>query len=114
MVVPCEVATALNTHALTKLWRALKNRMNVKTSSNHKEFSHEQQQQKKKCKNNEKYIQQLLTAIPIDTFHGPARNIMNALGISSKIIDGLLASKETREKLLLEFVKNRVTTTQVS
>ena len=29
----------LNTHALAKLRRALKNRINVKTSGNHKEFS---------------------------------------------------------------------------
>ena len=32
----------LDTHALAKLRRALKNRMNVKTSTNHKEFSHGQ------------------------------------------------------------------------
>ena len=56
----------------------------------------------------EKYIQQLLTTIPTDPFHGPARNIMNGLEISSKIIDGQLAAKETGEKLHLEFVKNRV------
>ena len=30
----------LNTHAVAKLQRTLKNKMNVKTSTNHKEFSH--------------------------------------------------------------------------
>ena len=43
----------LNTHALAKLRRALKNRMNVKTSTNHKEFS----QGRKKIP--EQYIKQL-------------------------------------------------------
>ena len=62
-----------NTHALEKLWRALKNRMNVKTSSNHKEFSRAQK------KVLEHYIQQLLTTIPTDPFYGPARNIMKAV-----------------------------------
>ena len=57
----------------------------------------------------EQYIQQLLTTIPIDPFHSPARNIMSSLEISSKIIDGLLAASETGEKLHLKIVKNRVT-----
>ena len=92
----------LNTHALTKLRRALKNRMNVKTSSSHKEFSHRQK------KMHEQYIQQLLTIIPTDPFCGPARNIMSGLEISSKITNGLLAGKVNGEKLNLEFVKNRV------
>ena len=39
---------------------------------------------------------------------------MSGLEISSSIIDGLLAAKETGEKLHLEFVKKRVTITQVS
>ena len=51
-------------------------------------------------------IQQLLTIIPVDLFHGPAQNIIRGLEISSKIIDGLLAAKETGEKFHLEFVKN--------
>ena len=54
----------------------------------------------------EQYIQQLLTTIPNDPFHGPARNIMSGLEISSKIIDGLLAAEETGEKLHLVFVRN--------
>ena len=45
-------------------------------------------------------IQKLLTTIPINPFHGPARNIMSGLEISSKIIEGLLAAKETGEKLI--------------
>ena len=57
----------------------------------------------------EQYNQQLLTTIPTDLFNGPARNVMTGLEISSKIIDGLLAAKETGEKRNLEFVKNRVT-----
>ena len=89
---------------LAKLRRALKNRMNVKTSDNHKEFSHRQ----KKYMN----IQQLLTTIPNNPFHGPAQNILSGLEISSKIIDGLLAAKETGEKLHLEFVKNQLNITQ--
>ena len=56
----------------------------------------------------EQYIQQLLTIIPIDPIHGPAQNIMIGLKIIPKIIDGLLAAKETGEKLHLQFVKNRV------
>lgn len=40
----------------------------------------------------EQCIQQLLAAIPADSFHGRARNIMHGLKISSKIIDGLLAA----------------------
>ena len=39
---------------------------------------------------------------------------MSGLGISSKIIDGLLEAKETGEKLHLEFVKNRVTSHNTS
>ena len=50
-------------------------------------------------------IQQLLTIIPIDSFHDPAQNIIRGLEISYKIIDGLLEAKETGEKLHLEFVK---------
>ena len=82
-------AFVLNIHALAELQCALKKRMNVKTSSNHKESSHRQK------KMNEQYIEQLLTSIPTDPFHGPARNIMSGLEMSSKIIDGLLAVKET-------------------
>ena len=52
----------LNTHALAKLRRALKNSMNVKTSSNHREFSHGQKER------HEQYIQQLLTTISTDPF----------------------------------------------
>ena len=51
---------------------------------------------KRKCMN----IQKLLTTIPINPFHGPARNITSGLEISSKIIEGLLAAKETGEKLI--------------
>ena len=90
----------LNTHALAKLRRALKYRINVKTSSNHKEFAHGQK------KMHERYFQQLLKSIPTGPSHGPARNIMSGVEISSKIIDGLLTAKETGEKLHLEFVKN--------
>ena len=39
---------------------------------------------------------------------------MSGLEISPKIIDGLLAVKETGEKLHLEFVKNRVTSHSTS
>ena len=81
-----------NSHALAKLWRALKNRMNVKTSSNHKKFS----TGRKKCMS----IQQLLTTIPTNLFHGPVQNIMSGLEISAKIIDGLLTAKGTGEKLI--------------
>ena len=42
----------LNIHTLAKPWRALKNRMKLKTSCNHKEFSHGQK------KMIEQYIQQ--------------------------------------------------------
>ena len=93
----------LNVHTLAKPWRALKNRMKLKTSCNHKEFSHGQK------KMIEQYIQQLLTAIPTDSFPGHARNIMSSLEISSKIIDSLLAAKETGETIHFEFVKNWVT-----
>ena len=92
----------LSTHSLAKLRRALKNRMNVKTSSNLKEFS----QGPKKM--HEQYIQQLLATIPTDPFHALAPNIMSGLEISSKIIYALLAAKETGEKFHLEFLKNRV------
>ena len=54
----------------------------------------------------EQYIQKLLTAIPTDSFPGHARNIMSSLEISSKIIDSLLAAKETGETIHFEFVKN--------
>ena len=57
----------------------------------------------------EQYIQQLLTALPTDSFPGHARNIMSSLEISSKIIDSLLAAKETGETIHFEFVKNWVT-----
>ena len=97
----------LNTHVSAKLRRAQKNRMNVKTSDNHKEFWHGQKKKKKEIREQE--IQQLLTTIQINSFHGPARNTMSSLEISSKIIDSLLAAKETSEKIHLEFFKNRVT-----
>ena len=85
----------LNTHALAKLRRALKNSMNVKTSSNYREFSHGQKER------HEQYIQQLLTTISTDPFHDPSRNIMSGLEISSK-------------KLHLEFFKNQVTSHNTS
>ena len=62
----------------------------------------------------EQYIQQLVTAIPINPFHGPAQNIMNCFNVSTKIIDDLLAAKKTGEKIHLEFVKNRVTSHNTS
>ena len=65
-------------------------------------------------KMHEHCMQQLLTNIPINWFLGPARNIMGGLEITFKIIDGLLAAKETGEKPHLEFLKNRVTKTQAS
>ena len=69
----------LNTHTLSKLRRVLKNRMNVETSSIHKEFSYGAKEM------HEQYIQQLLTTIVTDPFHGPARNIMSSLEIISNI-----------------------------
>ena len=39
-------------------------------------------------------------------FHGPARNIISGLEISSKIINDPLAAKEIGENLHIEFVKN--------
>ena len=39
---------------------------------------------------------------------------MSGLEVSSKIVDGMLAAKETGEKLHLEFVKNRVTSHNIS
>ena len=98
----------LNTHAFTKLRRPLNNRMNVKTSSNYKEFSHGQK------KMHEQYIQQLLITISSNPFHGSARNLMSSLNISFKIIDDLLAAKGTGEKLHLEFAINRVTSCNTS
>ena len=77
----------LNIHTLAKLGCALKNGMNAKTSSNHKEFSHWQQ------KMHEQYIKQLFTTISTSLFYGPAQNIMSGLEISPKIADGLLAAK---------------------
>ena len=53
-------------------------------------------------------VQQLLTTIPTDLFHGPVQNIISGLEIDSKVIDGLLTAKETGDKLHLEFVKNQV------
>ena len=98
----------LNTHAFTKLRRPLNNRMNVKTSSNYKEFSHGQK------KMHEQYIQQLLITISSNPFHGSARNLMSSLNISFKIIDDLLAAKGTGEELHLEFAINRVTSCNTS
>ena len=57
----------------------------------------------------EHYIQNLLLTLHIDPFHDPARNIINGLELTSKIIDGLLSAKDVGEKLLAEFVKNGVT-----
>ena len=62
----------------------------------------------------ERYIQQLLTTIPIDSFHGPAQNMMSGLEISSKIIDDLLVTNETdtaRKTIFLKrwsFQKNHI------
>ena len=53
-----------------------------------------------------------MTIILINLFQGAARNTMSGLEISSKIIDSLLAAKETGEKIHLEFFKKRVTITQ--
>ena len=63
----------LNKHTLGKLWRALKKKVNVKASNNHKEFSRRQK------KIHEQYIQQLLGTIPVDPFDGPAQSIMSDL-----------------------------------
>ena len=55
----------------------------------------------------EQYIQQLLTTMPIDPFHGPAQNMMSGLDISSKIIDDLLLTNETgtERKTIFSFSK---------
>ena len=98
----------LNTHVLAKLMHTPKNKNHVKTANIHKEFSHWQK------KMHAQYIQQPLTNIPSNPFHGPAWNTMSCLEISSKIINGLLAPKETGKKFHLEFVKNRVTSHDTS
>ena len=83
--------------------------MNVKTSSNHKEILPGQKEM------HEHYIQQLVTTIQINPFHGPAQNLMNRFNVSTKIIDDLLlAAKEIGEKIHLAFVKNRVTSHNTS
>ena len=55
----------------------------------------------------EQYIQQLLTTMPIDPFHGPAQNMMSGLDISSKIIDDLRLTNETgtERKTIFSFSK---------
>ena len=78
--------------------------MHLKTSCLHKEFSPGQ------WKLHEHYIQNLLLTLHIDPSHGPARNIINGLELTSKIIDGLLSAKDVGEKLLAEFVKTRLAT----
>ena len=84
----------LNTHVIAKLRRTLKNKMHLKTSCLHKECSQGQR------KLHEHYIQNLLlTLLHIDPFHGPARNIINGLELTFKIIDGLLSAKDFGEKL---------------
>ena len=83
--------------------------MNVKTSSNHKEILPGQK------KMHEHYIQQSVTTIQINPFHGPAQNLMNRFNVSTKIIDDLLlAAKEIGEEIHLAFVKNRVTSHNTS
>ena len=61
----------MNTHALAKLRLALKEKMDLKTSCLHKEFTHGQ------MKLHENYIQNLLASLHTDPFHGPARNIIS-------------------------------------
>ena len=96
----------LKTRALEKPLGALKSRMDVKTSCNHKEFSHGPK------KMHEQYIQQFLTTIQTNPFHGPAQNVMSSVEISSNIINDLIvavAAKANGGKIHLEFVKNRDT-----
>ena len=92
----------LNTHSIAKLRRALKNKMNMKTSSQHKEFSHGQK------KLHEQYVTQLLSNIHTDPFHGTARNLVSGLEIKSKLIDSLLGANEVGESRKSEFVQNQV------
>ena len=92
----------LNTHSLAKLRRALKDKMNMKTSSQHKEFSQGQKRL------HEQYIMQLINNIHSDPFHGLARNMISGLEITPKIIDSLLGATATGEKRKTEFVTDRV------
>ena len=98
----------LNTHSLAKLRRALKNKMNIKTSNAHKEFSYGQK------KLHEQYIKCLISNIHTDPFHGCARNIISGVEVSPKIIESLLGSTAIGEAQKKEFVRDRVLSRKTS
>ena len=99
----------MNTHVLAKLRRALKEKMDLKTSCVHKEFAHGQ------MKLHENYIQNLLASLHTDPFHGTARSIISGLEISNKLVDNLLSAKDVGEKTFRRiFIRDRVTSRNIS
>ena len=98
----------LNTHSIAKLRRALKHKMNMKTSSQHKEFSPGQ------MKLHEQYVNQLISNIQTDPFTGPARNMISGLEITTKIIDSLLEATAIGKQRKTEFVTDRVLSRKTS
>ena len=98
----------LNTHSIAKLRRALKNKMNIKTSNAHKEFSHGQ------IKLHEQQITCLISNIQTDPFHGCARNIISGLEVNPKVVKSLLGSTNIGETQKQEFVRDRVLSRKTS
>ena len=94
-----------NTHHLAKLRAALRRKLNVLTSSKHKETTSSGK------RIHENTITQMVRQLrrylnPFDD--GPVRNFKTGAIIDDKIVHGLLNSTELGEKLLQEFIKNRL------
>ena len=76
----------LNSHMLPKLKKELKNKMNLKTESYHKEST------PRENKKHEEQIAELIGSLGdyVDPFHGATRNMATDVGLPSNITNGLL------------------------
>ena len=100
-----EDAFVKTSHLMAKLRTALKDKLNVMTTSTHKETTQGAK------KEHEKTVQALVDQMSkyMDPFGpGVARNFKTGVAIDRAVVEGLLHSTETGETLLVRFVQERL------
>lgn len=100
-----EDAFIKTSHLMAKLRTALKDKLNVMTTSTHKETTQGAK------KEHEKTVQALVNQMSkyMDPFGpGVARNFKTGEALDTEVVEGLLHSTETGETLLMKFVQERL------
>ena len=100
----------LNSHVLAKLRKELKNKMSLKTDSNHKESTPGE------IKKHEEQIPGLTGSLNNydDPFYVAAQNMATGAEIPSNIINGLLSARKYDTERVEQFIKKRLLSREVS